>query len=119
MTDQTNLLRLANTSLLLVIALLLLLIFRALPNPSPTRAEFDAAKFNEDKLRSLRARLPVVSLNGAVEVFSDPAEPLVIQSDPTNPLWIEAGLAPLDVTISDSVEVRTDPKDPLDVTISR
>jgi hypothetical protein len=102
MTDQTNILRLANTGLLLVIAIILFLIFRAMPRPAPTSADFELARSHHDtrRFRLLRSQLPGVTVENQVEITGD-----VGFSDPfvsiNGPVSVESSKGDLHVTISD------------------
>ena len=86
-------LRSVNAVLLAIVVILLLLILMAMPRPTPTSGEFANAvkRGDANAVARLSASLPRVAVEGAVEVFSDSEDPLVIQTDPIggHPLNIE------------------------------
>ena len=82
-----NILRAANTGLLLVIAITLILILRSIPQPLPSEADLAAAirLKNSALVKSLRSRIPKVTVKGEVGILSDSAEgyrPIQIESFP-------------------------------------
>lgn len=108
MTDQTNLLRFANTGLLLGISIILVLILRGLPKPAPTKADFEFARLRHDvpTLQTLRSRLPAVAIEGEVEITGDVglSEPITVDGSVSvhGPVSIESSKRDsIHVTLSD------------------
>lgn len=93
MSKAEMLLRGVETTILAAILAMAVMIYRGLPPQPITQSSIDRAEKSHrpELARSLRAKIPLVAIEGQVEVVSSLEDPLVIQTDPTggHPLDIE------------------------------
>jgi hypothetical protein len=101
-----RILKFLNTALLVAILMALVEINRRMPSAPPTSEELASAGKDDRKIEMLKKRMPHVFVEGSVFVDNTvTVEPDILQG--------------FEVWLPNAVEVRTDPRDPLEVHITR